>query len=94
MNLRASNIGMRKVRLLNTQPLFLLYMRPTRECVYESDMFGAAPLASKGRKPAEANAEPSQSTDSNEKGERGSTNMGIQRLGGWSSLLSSSCLRN
>lgn len=31
---------------------------------------------------AEVNAEPSQSTDSNEKGEQGSTNIGIQRLGG------------
>lgn len=36
----------------------------------------------KGRKPAEANAEPSQSTDSNEKGEQGSINIGIRRLGG------------
>lgn len=50
-------------------------------------MFGAAPLASKGRQRAEANAEPSQSTDSNEKGEQGSINIGIRRLGGWSSLL-------
>lgn len=36
---------------------------------------------------AEVNAEPSQSTDSNEERERGSTNIGIQRLSGWSSLL-------
>lgn len=59
-----------------------------KECVYESHMFGAAPLASKGRHVrAEANAGPSQSTDSNEKGEQGSRNIGIRRLGGWSCLL-------
>lgn len=44
---------------------------------------------------AEANAEPSQSTDSNEKGEQGSTNIGIRRLGGGHLYyISSSCLRN
>lgn len=31
---------------------------------------------------AEVNAEPSQSTDSNEQGEQGSINIGIRRLGG------------